>query len=78
MAMTRRIRLSLFAIAGLFASPFGAAGQSTPPPSTRADGHAREQEEKAKHTHPYVPGFIERQLRRVDGRSSTRPSPIPG
>jgi hypothetical protein len=64
--MTRRIQLFLFAIAVLFSVPLGAAAQSSTGPASRAEEHARKQREKAKHTRPYVPGFIERQMLRFD------------
>jgi hypothetical protein len=52
----------------LFALSSEAAAQSSSPPSSRSEEHERAQEAKAKHTHPYVPGFIERQARKFDSK----------
>jgi hypothetical protein len=57
-----RIWFALFLTVVLFVCPVKGAAQSAAPPSTRAEEHERQQQEKAKHTHPYVPGFIERQI----------------
>jgi hypothetical protein len=62
--MTRRCRASLPVLV-LLAFAWKAAAQSASP-STRAEERAREQQEKAKHAHPYAPSFLERQLLRFE------------
>jgi surface antigen Omp85-like protein len=65
--MTRRFRFCLCPAVLLLLFVPSAGAQSAPPPSSRAEERAREQQDKAKHTHPYVPTFFERQARRFDG-----------
>jgi hypothetical protein len=63
--MTRRWRRSLFPTIVLLGWSLNAGAQSTPP-SSRAEEHEREQQQKAKQAHPYVPGFFERQMLRFN------------
>ena len=62
--MIRSVRTGLCLAGSLLAWSFTAAAQS--PPSTRAEEYAQRQAEKAKHTHPYAPGFLERQLLEIE------------
>jgi hypothetical protein len=61
--MTRRWRCSLFLVFVLLGWSLNAGAQSAPP-SSRAEEHEREQQQKATQAHPYMPGFFERQMLR--------------
>jgi hypothetical protein len=64
--MTRRWWRSVFPMFVVLAWSLNAGAQSTPP-SSRAEEHEREQQQKARQAHPYVPGFLERQMLRFKG-----------
>jgi hypothetical protein len=62
--MTRSLRLLICLPLVSLALATSAVAQS--PPTTRADEYERRQAEKARQTHPYVPGFFEKQLLRIE------------